>query len=304
MTADDRVAALVAWWVSVYTRRLPPEVAERRQAELASDVWEQRAHAYQTGAPATLVALAILRRAVAGIPADLQWRHGQLAAARGTAPRPRRRPTVTARTRTFARSWWLILAALLGVLQLVGGVGAAMLDTAFGSPPRGLWSAYMTEPAVAGVVLIAAGLASRPRARVAGDVLIAIGALPLARIPDFYGYSGAGASYVVTSLVTDLGGLIAALSVTAMAVLDAAEARSLGRRGAAPRGTSRRLLALATVPVAALAATGLAIAVGHDPLTFGRVAVALMDATAVITLLAAIRRRDARPQPERYHTTR
>jgi hypothetical protein len=34
MTTDDRVAALVAWWVTVYTRRLPPDVAERRRAEL------------------------------------------------------------------------------------------------------------------------------------------------------------------------------------------------------------------------------------------------------------------------------
>ena len=43
MNAADRAAALVAWWVAIYSRRLPTQVAERRQAELASDLWEQRA---------------------------------------------------------------------------------------------------------------------------------------------------------------------------------------------------------------------------------------------------------------------
>jgi len=43
---------------------------------------------------------------------------------------------LTARTRTFARSWWRILAALLGVLQIVGGAQMAMLDTAQPRPGR------------------------------------------------------------------------------------------------------------------------------------------------------------------------
>ena len=43
MNAADRTAGLVAWWVATYSRHLPAEVADRRQAELASDLWEQRA---------------------------------------------------------------------------------------------------------------------------------------------------------------------------------------------------------------------------------------------------------------------
>lgn len=112
MTAAGRTAALVLRWVAVYTRSLDPEVAARRQAELASDLWEQRAHARQVGAPDLLVALSILRRAVAGVPADLLWRRHQLAAAHGRPRRQRRRPVASTRTRALARTWWLVLAAL------------------------------------------------------------------------------------------------------------------------------------------------------------------------------------------------
>ena len=68
MTTSDRTTALVIRWMAVYTHSLDPAVAARRQAELASDLWEQRAHARQVGAPDPLVALSILRRAVTGVP--------------------------------------------------------------------------------------------------------------------------------------------------------------------------------------------------------------------------------------------
>jgi|SRR5215218_5670019 hypothetical protein len=57
MTTSDRTTALVIRWMAVYTRRLDRAVAARQQAELASDLWEQRAHARQVGAPDPLVAL-------------------------------------------------------------------------------------------------------------------------------------------------------------------------------------------------------------------------------------------------------
>ena len=40
MSTTDRSVALVSWWVATYSRHLPAEVAERRQGELASDLWE------------------------------------------------------------------------------------------------------------------------------------------------------------------------------------------------------------------------------------------------------------------------
>ena len=118
MNAADRAAALVAWWVAIYSRRLPTQVAERRQAELASDLWEQRAWGQAVGAPAPAVALSILRRMTAGMPADLRWRHLQLAATRGRPLVPGGQPVL----RTLARNWWLVLAALVGLFEVLFGV--------------------------------------------------------------------------------------------------------------------------------------------------------------------------------------
>lgn len=73
MSTTDRTVALVSWWVATYSRHLPAEVAERRQGELASDLWEQRAYGRAVGAPAPAVALSIRRRMTAGMPADLRW---------------------------------------------------------------------------------------------------------------------------------------------------------------------------------------------------------------------------------------
>ena len=64
MTTSDSTTALVLRWVAVYTRSLDPAVAARRQAELASDMWEQRAHARQVGAADPLVAKALVHRGV------------------------------------------------------------------------------------------------------------------------------------------------------------------------------------------------------------------------------------------------
>jgi hypothetical protein len=122
MTATGRTTALVLRWVAVYTHRLDPEVAARRQAELASDLWEQRAHARH-------------------------WRHHQLAAAHGRPPGQRRWPMASTRTRALARTWWLVLAALFVPLYVLGAFGILGLDTSTipggrscGTPGRWSWS--------------------------------------------------------------------------------------------------------------------------------------------------------------------
>jgi uncharacterized membrane protein YgdD (TMEM256/DUF423 family) len=242
MTGADRTAALVLRWVAVYTRSLDPEVAARRQAELASDLWEQRAHAGRVGAPGPLVALSILRRAVAGVPADLLWRRHQLAAARGRPPVPRRWPVASTRTRALARTWWLVLAALLVPLDVLGAFGIMGFDTSTDPWWPKLWSTGALVMIVA-AVLIAAGILARRWARATGDVLVAVGALPL--------------TISLSQLDANLPRVVAAatLLVTVMAVLDAADAASLaGRVG----GAHRRPLALATAAAAAVAGLGLA----------------------------------------------
>jgi hypothetical protein len=194
------------------------------------------------GAPGPLVALSVLRRTVAGVPADLLWRRHQLAAARGRPPVPRRWPVASTRTRALARTWWLVLAALLVPLDVLGAFGIMGFDTSTDPWWPKLWSTGALVMIVA-AVLIAAGILARRWARATGDVLVAVGALPL--------------TISVSQLDANLPRVVAAatLLVTVMAVLDAADAASLaGRVG----GAHRRPLALATAAAAAVAGLGMA----------------------------------------------
>jgi MYXO-CTERM domain-containing protein len=228
MSTADRAAALVTWWAATYSRRLPDVVADRRRAELASDLWEQRADGRLVGAPAPAVALSILRRTAAGMPADLRWRHHQLAAARGRPLVPGGRPVL----RTLARNWWLILAALVGLFEVAFGAAipleeGASFDTVGGG----------AIIATAGLLVLGGIAVRRRRARVAGDVMIAVGAMPM--MPWLW--------------IIPLP--VAGLTVIVAAVVDAAEARSLGQRHAPTRRPGDRvLLGVAAALVAVLVA--------------------------------------------------
>ncbi|MFF2275611.1 hypothetical protein [Agromyces sp. NPDC058126] len=79
--AAGRIDAAVIGWCRWYTAELPDEVAAERRAELASDLFEERANS-GAGAGAS-----ILGRAVRGIPADLAWRGARLRGATLDAPR-------------------------------------------------------------------------------------------------------------------------------------------------------------------------------------------------------------------------
>jgi hypothetical protein len=204
MNAADRAAAVVTWWVTIYSRRLPAEVAERRRAELASDLWEQRAWAQAVGAPAPAVALSILRRMAAGMPADLRWRQRQLAATRGRPLIPGGRPVL----RTLARNWWLMLAVLLGLFQVGFGVAiplyeGASIDTVGGG----------ALVATAGLLALGGVAVRQRRSRIVGDIMMAIAALP-------------SVVFMWMVLPPLLG-----LPVIVAASVDMAEARSLGRQG-------------------------------------------------------------------------
>jgi hypothetical protein len=231
MNAADRAAALVAWWVATYSRRLPTQVAERRQAELASDLWEQRAWGQAVGAPAPAVALSILRRMTAGMPADLRWRHLQLAATRGRPLVPGGQPVL----RTLARNWWLVLAALVGIFEVLFGV--AMPFEEGGNPGSIAGGALI---AGSGLLMLGGIAVRRRRSRVAGDMMIAVGPLPI--VAFFW------------LILPPLAGII----VIVAAAFDAAEARSLGERGR-PLVAGERLL-LAGVVLAAAALVALLIA--------------------------------------------
>ena len=219
MTAGDHTAALVARWVAWYTRHLPTEVAERRRAELASDLWEQRADARALGTPA----LAILRRMVVGMPADLRWRQEQLAVARGRAGD---RGTWRG-WRALVGGWWLGLAALVAVCQAAFGV-ATVRDVFPGAAARGL-----TLMAGGGLLMLG-GLALRRRSRVASDLTVAAGALP-------------GVPWIWTGSSWFAALAFSAITVVVAAAVDAAERHHLGWKGQKLGGDARMMLGNAIV---------------------------------------------------------
>jgi hypothetical protein len=146
------------------------------------------------------------------------------------------------RTRVLARTWWLWLAGLFVPLYVLGAFGTMNFDTSTDPWWPKLWSTGALVMIV-GAVLIAAGIPARRWARATGDVLIAIGSLPL--------------TITIVGLDDSLFRVVAVatLLVTIVAVLDAADARSLtGRVG----GAHRWLLAAATAAAAAIAGLGMA----------------------------------------------
>jgi len=173
-------------------------------------------------------------------------------------------------TRALVRNWWLILAALLIPLQAVAAFGIMGLDTSTDPLWPKLWYTGALVMVI-GAVLIAAGIVARRWARATGDVLIAIGVLPLTISLATVGST----PFVAVPLVT--------LLVISIAVLDAADARSL----AAPANGARRwLLTAATVMAATLVGIGMARA-GADPVAV----VLVMVGAALIALLAVIGQR-------------
>ena len=67
-------ARLTQRWVRAYTAHLDPDRRDTRRAELASDVWEHAAEARRRGVGSVRLNIQILRRLLAGMPADLSWR--------------------------------------------------------------------------------------------------------------------------------------------------------------------------------------------------------------------------------------
>ena len=70
----ERMAELVARWVRLYTRNLPPSIAQRRIAEIDADLHDHIAHERAQGTGDRRAALRIAGRMVRGLPADAAWR--------------------------------------------------------------------------------------------------------------------------------------------------------------------------------------------------------------------------------------
>jgi hypothetical protein len=200
VTAPDRAESLVLGWARSYTRGLDDQARQRRLAELASDCHEQRRWGGEVGASPVAVATSMVARTLAGIPADLLWRQGQIAASRDRSPNPGGRSM----GRWIKDNWWVALAGLLGAFEVVLGVGLPFEDRTVGALVGGIVIALLGISMLAGIVI-------RRRNRRIGGVLIAVGTLPT--FPFFW-----------TVVLPLLG-----LAVMIPAMMDAADAAATGQ---------------------------------------------------------------------------
>ena len=66
----ERMAELVARWVRLYTRNLPPPIARRRIDEIDADLHDHVAHERAHGTKDRRIALTIAARMIRGMAAD------------------------------------------------------------------------------------------------------------------------------------------------------------------------------------------------------------------------------------------
>jgi hypothetical protein len=250
MSAPDRATAFVLGWARTYTRGIDGHARARRLEELASDCFEQRRCGDEVGASPAAVATSVVARTLAGMPADLLWRQGQLAASRDRSLSPGGRPM----GRWLKDNWWVALAVPVGAMTVALGLTTAFDDGTTGEFAAGAMITALGLTMLSGVWL-------RRTRRVRGDVMIAVGTLPLFA--------------VLWAIVLPVVGLL----VLIPAVLDAADASAAGAR--AP-GDERRTIGRATATL-----VGLVTAATFASLVIGRPEVAFSLVSPVLSILVA-----------------
>ena len=108
----ERIVALAAWWVRLYTRGLPAPLAERRRGELDADLHDHVAHERARGTRDRRIAFAVLSRMVRGAAADASWRDEHAPA---LPPRQRRR--------AYRSGLGVAIGSVLFLFWLIGAVG-------------------------------------------------------------------------------------------------------------------------------------------------------------------------------------
>lgn len=156
MTAQ-RMAALVACWVRLYTRNLPTAIARRRIDEIDADLHDHIAHERARGTGDRSIALSIASRMVRGLAADASWRR--------STPKEGMQMSKNA-YRSVAR-----VAVVTAVILLLALVGMQFSDEVN-------WSLF--DFVFAGVLLAGSGLllelaARRPRSVALRAAAIAVG---------------------------------------------------------------------------------------------------------------------------------
>jgi hypothetical protein len=137
------IAALVAFWVRLYTRGLPAPIARRRIEEIHADLHDHVEHERAAGTGERRIALGIASRLLRGLGADLAWRGRQA---------------------TVHRS---VLRVALGVALVLSLPAAAMLIT-----DGVVWS--LADFVLAGGLLTTIGVVLELSVRKAGNLAVAI----------------------------------------------------------------------------------------------------------------------------------
>jgi len=75
----ERIAGVVARWARIYTRSVPPPIADRRIGEIDADLHDHIAHERAHGTKDRRIALGIAVRMLRGVAADASWRGEMLA---------------------------------------------------------------------------------------------------------------------------------------------------------------------------------------------------------------------------------
>ena len=83
----ERIVALVARWVRLYTRGVPRPIALRRVEEIDADLYDHVAHERAAGTTDRDIAFSILSRMARGVTADVTWRR-QAQPSRGDPLKP------------------------------------------------------------------------------------------------------------------------------------------------------------------------------------------------------------------------
>jgi hypothetical protein len=108
----------------------------------------------------------VLRRVIAGMPADLSWSHAARSMSRATPNTMERTPMSTHKT-----MWLPALAGLLGLFQIAAGTEMLISDPKLDNAIALAVFAGLGVTALIGIWL-------RRRRRAMGDVLIMVGVLP------------------------------------------------------------------------------------------------------------------------------
>jgi hypothetical protein len=164
-------------WVRAYTRPLPAELREERRAEVDSDLWEHRSDTRERGLGSTLTALEVAGRLLAGIPADLAWRHTHRQMTRGVRRTTRIERNPMAVTTTTAKlgypTWLTLLAAVVGGFATLAGITATIAGVIDSGDGNAAWG-FLFFTVGAGILF---GLWLVNRAPLASVVLLALGGI-------------------------------------------------------------------------------------------------------------------------------